>query len=76
MFDRLYLSYRMGLAKPDRPIFDAMLADLELDAGEVLFLDDNQPNVDAAITAGIVSRRVVGPQQARAAIEDVLDRSI
>ncbi len=72
LFQREYLSYRMGLAKPDAAIFEAMIDDLKLDAHEVLFLDDNQPNVAAAERLGIIARRVVGPVEARAACEEIL----
>lgn len=51
--DRLYLSFQMGVMKPDPRIFRMMLADACLQPDETLFIDDGQANVDAAISLGI-----------------------
>ena len=37
----------------------------------MLFIDDNQVNVDAVANVGIVARRTVGPAQARAALSEL-----
>lgn len=67
--DRAYLSFAMGLAKPERHIFDAAVADLNIAADRVLFIDDNQINVDGAIAAGLQSALAKGPAQAAAALQ-------
>lgn len=61
---RSYLSYAMGVAKPERDIFDLAVADLGLAADQVLFIDDNQINVDGAIAAGLQGGLAKGPEQA------------
>lgn len=66
--EREYLSYAIGLAKPERDIFDYAVADLGVRADQVLFIDDNQINVDGATTAGLQSGLAKGP----AAAEQVL----
>lgn len=62
--DRSYLSYELGLVKPHRAIYDHVIADLGLPATRILFLDDNQVNVDGARGAGMRSEIAKGPQQA------------
>lgn len=70
MVTRPYLSYRLGEVKPDEALFRLVLDDLDRPAAEVLFLDDNQLNVDGARRVGIAAETVKGPGQAR----DVLGR--
>ena len=47
-FDKLYLSYQIGVTKPDRRIFDFLIADAGIDPEESLFVDDGPGNVQAA----------------------------
>src|SRR3954452_11106031 len=65
MFDRAFLSFEVGMVKPDREIFERVVEDLDVDPGQVLFLDDNRINVDAARAAGLQAERVVGASEAR-----------
>ena len=51
--DRLFLSFQMGVMKPDPRIFRMMLDDAGLVPEETLFIDDGQSNVDAACELGI-----------------------
>lgn len=66
--DRLYLSYELGMAKPHRPIYDYAINDLAMPANQILFLDDNQVNVDGARAAGMRSELVRGPEEAADAL--------
>lgn len=61
LFDREYVSFKLGLMKPDRPIFDHVIADLGVAPDKVLFIDDNQMNVDGARAAGLRSEMAKGP---------------
>jgi HAD superfamily hydrolase (TIGR01509 family) len=70
LFDGLYFSHEIGLIKPDRNIFDHVIRDLGCPAEQILFLDDNQINVDAARAAGLLAERAVGVPQARSILED------
>ncbi len=47
-FDKCYLSYKMGMNKPDADIFETLLAEENLKAEECLFLDDGIQNVKTA----------------------------
>ncbi len=69
LFDRHYLSYRLGLAKPDADIFEYVLADLGLPAGQIVFLDDNQPNIETARRLGFDAHLTKGVVDARRVLE-------
>jgi glucose-1-phosphatase len=71
-FDHVFLSYRLGAVKPDREIYDRVIAELGVAPEQILFVDDNQINVDGAIDAGIRAHRVSGVEGARAAIDEAL----
>jgi glucose-1-phosphatase len=64
-----FLSFELGLVKPDAAIFDAVAARLPVPRHQVLFLDDNAVNVEAAAATGFTARHVRGLQQARTALE-------
>ncbi|MHB1447385.1 MAG: HAD-IA family hydrolase [Acidimicrobiales bacterium] len=70
LFDTTFLSFQMGMLKPDREAFEHVAKTLGLHPGGVLFLDDNQMNVDAARAVGFSATRVVGVDQARQALID------
>jgi glucose-1-phosphatase len=65
-----FLSFELGLVKPDVAIFDAVANRLPVARRRVLFLDDNAVNVAAAVAAGFVARQVRGVDAARAALAD------
>ena len=52
-FDGLFLSYRMGMTKPDRRIFRQLLDEAELQPEETLFVDDGASNIRAGQEAGM-----------------------
>ena len=64
-FERAFSSHQLGHHKPAPEIYRAALDALGLAPAAVLFLDDNQPNVDAALALGLEAERVVGVAQAR-----------
>lgn len=70
LFDAAFLSFEMGMLKPDLEAFDYVARSLGLPPQRVLFLDDNQINVDAARTVGFSASRVLGVEQARIALID------
>ncbi|MGH1504896.1 MAG: HAD family hydrolase [Acidimicrobiales bacterium] len=69
LFERRFLSFELDLIKPDEDYFEYLLADLALAPESVLFLDDNQLNVDGARAMGLRAEVVRGPAQARVAVE-------
>lgn len=52
-FEVFYLSYEMGMRKPDAEIFEFVLEENHLAATETLFVDDVKENTDAAALLGI-----------------------
>lgn len=53
LFDSLFLSFEMGMHKPDAGIYKHMLNTANLVPSECLFIDDLLPNVKAAFQQGI-----------------------
>jgi HAD superfamily hydrolase (TIGR01509 family) len=66
LFEDRFLSHEMGLVKPDRAAFDHVVNLLGCRAERVLFLDDNQINVEGARVAGLRSERARGIEEAQA----------
>ena len=60
LFDEVFLSHEIGLVKPDAEIFHHVVAELACDPAEILFLDDNTLNVDAARAVGLDAHKTVG----------------
>jgi putative hydrolase of the HAD superfamily len=52
-FEVFYLSYEMGMSKPDAEIFEFVLQENNLTPSETLFVDDTKENTDAAAELGI-----------------------
>jgi FMN phosphatase YigB (HAD superfamily) len=52
-FDGVYYSHLIRLRKPDREIYEYVLADAELVPEETVFFDDMEVNVEAAKALGI-----------------------
>jgi glucose-1-phosphatase len=65
LFDHRFLSFEMGLLKPDVAAFAHVADLLEVPAGRVLFLDDNAVNVAGAAAAGFQATRAAGVEEAR-----------
>lgn len=59
-FDHEYASHLIGRAKPAITSFEHIISDLNRQPEQILFLDDNIINVDAAAQTGICARQVMG----------------
>lgn len=66
-FDRLFLSYQIGLMKPDPAIFQHVLSELQVAPETVAFFDDSAHNVSGAKNVGIQAFQVHSP-------DEVMDR--
>ncbi len=60
-----YVSYQLGMVKPDDTIFQRVVELSGKAPSTILFLDDNQPNVDGARRNGLQAELTRGPDQAR-----------
>ena len=52
-FDRIFLSYELHLAKPDPAVFERVMREAGLRAGETLFVDDSKENCRVAASLGL-----------------------
>ncbi len=52
-FDRFYLSYEMGMRKPNEDIFEFVLQENNLQPNETIFVDDTLENTETAARLGI-----------------------
>jgi glucose-1-phosphatase len=66
--DLVFLSHELDLIKPDREIFEHVVAVTGSPAERLLFLDDNEMNVIAANEAGLTAVEVRGVDEARRAL--------
>jgi glucose-1-phosphatase len=58
-FEQLYLSYEVGLRKPDPRIFEYVLQDAGLDPQNTLFIDDSIQHIQSANELGILTHHLV-----------------
>ena len=65
LFDYRFLSFELGLLKPDTAAFAQVAELLDVPAERVLFLDDNAVNVAGAAAAGFQAARAAGVHEAR-----------
>ncbi len=59
IFDPMIISGEIGFAKPDPAFFRYAVEHIGLPAGQILFVDDVQANVDSARTVGLVAELFV-----------------
>lgn len=55
IFEREYLSYKVGLRKPDKKIFELVLKENTLIKSETFFIDDSIQHIEGARSVGINS---------------------
>lgn len=55
-----FVSHQIGLMKPDREIYEHTIEQLGCPPDNILFLDDNQVNVDGAIACGMNAELTLG----------------
>jgi len=62
LFETVFLSFEMGLLKPGKEIYEAVLQQAQLNPATTLFLDDNASNLKGASSVGIQTA-LVTPEQ-------------
>jgi FMN phosphatase YigB (HAD superfamily) len=62
LFEKAYYSYRLGLRKPDKEIFELVVRENKLIPAETLFIDDSPQHIATAATLGIITRQLILPQ--------------
>ena len=53
LFGKMYLSYEVGMRKPNTEVFEHILKEQNLKAEEVFFIDDSPQHIEAAKKLGI-----------------------
>lgn len=73
-FDKMYTSYEVGVTKPDRKIFDYMIADSGLIPSETLFVDDAKSNVEVGRNLGFQTYQPANGEDWRGAVDKILNQ--
>lgn len=73
LFDPVLLSYEIGFEKPQKEAFTVLLDQIQLSSKDVIFIDDQKENVDAAKALGIDAILFISP---RKLVEDLDKRNI
>ena len=69
LFDRVFLSWQTGLLKPDIAAYAQVTESFGTKPQEIVFLDDNQMNLDGARTAGMQVRLTRGSAELATALQ-------
>lgn len=67
-FEQTFLSFEMKCMKPERVIFDQVLAKLGCQPNEVFFFDDTAECLEGALAAGIRGAQVAGVEGVRSVV--------
>jgi putative hydrolase of the HAD superfamily len=70
LFDHVFLSFQMGMLKPDHDAFEHVASALPVPRGRILFLDDNPLHIDAALELRFSASRVAGIEEVRQALAE------
>ena len=71
-FEQYFLSYEMGLLKPDPAFLRYVLATLDTPAADCIFIDDRAENVESAREIGITALQFEDAYQLRKDLEAIL----
>jgi epoxide hydrolase-like predicted phosphatase len=75
LFDVVINSAFVGMRKPEERIYAYLIEQLETEPENVLFLDDNRVNIDAARAFGLQAIEVKQPVEIWSEIEQVLEET-
>ena len=70
-FDRCYASHEIGCLKPDPRSYAHVVSDLGVRPDAVVFFDDTERNVEAAVSMGMQAYRVQGPSEAKTVLRQL-----
>lgn len=64
-FDKLYLSYQMGMVKPSKEIFEEIIKSENISPSQIMFFDDGPANIEMAESLGYKAQLVKEGQDFR-----------
>lgn len=75
-FDYVYLSFEVGMRKPDKEIYDYVLNDLKIEPENILFIDDDTNNILMAKECGWNTCQAFGYEleKIKKAVDDFLKK--
>lgn len=73
LFTHAFMSFEMGLWKPDYAIYQKVLDEINLKPEEVLFIDDNVENIEAAKDLGIQVIKINPPESFITILDNILN---
>jgi putative hydrolase of the HAD superfamily len=71
-FDRIFTSYELGSAKPNKAIFEKMIKKAEINPQESLFIDDGEKNIATAQALGLHTFQPENASDWRASLTQLL----
>ena len=71
VFDRVFVSFEMGVRKPDREAFEMIGRAISVPPRRILFFDDTEANVAGARVAGLQAVHVKTPQDVKDALRRI-----
>lgn len=74
IFDELFLSFKLGMLKPNDDIYQYVINKLNTKPENIYFFDDNKENVEGAIRNGINAYQVTG-ETVKKVVEGILNKS-
>ncbi len=69
-FHKCYVSFQIGLLKPDPAFYEYALNDMGFPVQDILFLDDNKENVKAGLELGLHAFHVKGLAEVKAVLRE------
>lgn len=58
-FDKSFLSFEMGIRKPDKKVYSTILKETKLKPEEIIFIDNNEGNIKNACSIGFMGIKYV-----------------
>lgn len=71
-FDKSFLSFELGLLKPEAEIYYYLLEDLSCKAAECIFIDDTKENIDMAASIGFQTIHASHPEEVTRRLQEYL----
>ena len=68
-FHHEFASFKLGMVKPDREIYEFVSQQLRVKPKDILFMDDNKNNIDMALKCGYTAVQTQGIEQVNSVLK-------